>query len=121
MTCNPYGCSDDGNLTTFGYWEASYAYLLGKDGQKLDGTEDYLELKQEQGPFDPIKESLDNDKSNIGNMGTATPAQFNIKANVRNYSLNTPNTLTESSSKVSAKGQRRNSQQKLDLINQSKK
>ena len=131
MTCNPYGCSDDGQLITFGYWETSHAYLLTKDGSQLD-LDNKIALKQDQGPFNATKESLEDDKCNAaGNMGTATPKQFDLKANVRNDtkkdSTNTTNPdgpvrhvpnsfqslvrgFAEKSSMVSTSGNRRNSQ-----------
>lgn len=73
MKCNPYACSNDGKLITFGHWEQTKAYLYKKDGVKLDET-DVFELKQEQGPFMPTPESLSNGKATSGNTGTATHA-----------------------------------------------
>lgn len=54
MKCNPHGCSDDGRRVTFGYWEQSKAYLLGKDeaANQLDEARAF-DLKHEQGPFKP--------------------------------------------------------------------
>lgn len=36
MICNPYGCSDDRDRLTFGFWETAQAFLLGKDGAQVD-------------------------------------------------------------------------------------
>lgn len=73
MKCNPYACSDDGKKITFGYWTSTTAYLLNKDGTSYD-TNNLTNLKYEQGPFKPTKESLQVVKPKTGNSGTATLA-----------------------------------------------
>lgn len=72
IQCNPHACSDDGKKTTFGYWDLARAYLLGKDGKPQDEV-DAVELKFEQGPLKPTKDSLKISKAATGNLGTATP------------------------------------------------
>lgn len=59
MICNPYGCSDDEKRVKFGFWDTVQAFLIGKDGKEVDMT-NAIDLKYEQGPFTPTKESLMN-------------------------------------------------------------
>lgn len=72
LTCNPYGCSNDGNKYTFGYWESANAQILDKNGQYDEESTFDLEFKQ--GPYMATKESLQNERIVNGNAGTATPS-----------------------------------------------
>ena len=36
MVCNPYGCSNDKNKVTFGFWDTVQAFNLDKDNQNID-------------------------------------------------------------------------------------
>merc|ERR1711937_221294 len=78
MVCNPYGCSNDNQRVTFGYWDTAQAFLMSKDGSEIDMT-NAIDLKYDQGPLKPTKESLLNTQNANGNNGTATPKSFNLK------------------------------------------
>ena len=106
MTCNPYGCSNDGKRVTFGHWEQTKASLVGKEA---DGNDTTFDLKQEQGPYIPTADSLTNSKSASGNAGTATPAKLGIKQPKLSPSQRSNLSSRMSSSTASSTGARRNS------------